>query len=128
MPTQESVFKELASIQSWPSVALVFGLVIVVGYCFRFWKSFPNEAIPAIVILTGAIGMMLLAEEHPKDIPARIWHTKNFIVGIIIGFLAWMAHNLVVSKIEDYLAAKFRFVDKLLNPPSPNGSPPDKSV
>lgn len=118
-----SIFNELVQIQSWPSVGLVFALVIIVGYCFRFWKSFPNEAIPAIVILTGAIGMMLLAEATPKDIAPRIWHTRNFIIGLTVGFVAWMAHALVVSKIEDFLATKFQVVDRLLNKPLPPPTP-----
>lgn len=114
-------FDQLTSIQSWPDVALTLGGVIIVGYCFRFWKKFPNEGIPAVVILTGAIFMMLLAPEHPKDVPARIWHTKNCLVGVIIGFIGWMGHNLIVSRIENWLATKFKTVDVLLSKTSSTG-------
>lgn len=115
----DNVFNELVKIQSWPNVALVFALVIVVGYCFRFWKNFPNEAIPAIVILTGAVGMMLLADVCPANIRPRIWHAKNAIIGLIIGFIAWMAHNLVVSRIEDWLASKSTVFFKLMSAKTP---------
>ena len=121
----ESIFSELVKIQSWPSVALVFALIIVVGYCLRFWPTFPNKAIPLVVILVGAMGMMLLSDATPKDINPRIWHTKNCIVGIIIGFVAWMTHNLVISKIEDYLSSKFPSVSNLLgSTPTPPPTPP----
>lgn len=125
----DSVIQELVKIQSWPNVALVFALVIIVGYCFRFWKNFPNEAIPVIVILTGAVGMMLLAEACPPNLKPRIWHAKNAIVGLIIGFLAWMAHNLVVSKVEDWLATKFTFVAKMFTTTTvPKDPPKDPTV
>lgn len=111
----DNFFSELSKIQSWPDVALVMALVIIVGYLFRFWRNFPNSAIPAIVILTGAVAMMLLAPEHPASMSARVWHVRNCIVGLIVGFVGWMGHNLVISKLEDWLATKFDFVGRLLN-------------
>lgn len=102
----ESAFKELLRIHSWPNVALVFGFVIVVGYCLRFWRWFPNDAIATVVILSGAIGMMLLAERAPEEIPARAWHMKNFIVGCIIGFVAWGAHAIIMKRFEEWVAER----------------------
>jgi len=121
----DSIFNELVKIQSWPTVGLVFALVIIVGYCLRFWKKFPNEAIPTVVILVGAVGMILISDGKPDDIPSRVWNTKNFIIGLIIGFIAWMAHNLVISKIEDFLSTKFAVVNKALGPKDPPPPPID---
>lgn len=120
----DSVFGELVKIQSWPTVGLVFALVIIVGYCLRFWKSFPNEAIPTVVILVGAVGMIMLSDAKPSDVAYRVWNTKNFVVGLIIGFIAWMMHNLVISKLEDFLSTKFTSVGKALGPKDPPEDPP----
>lgn len=113
-----NAFDTLTTIQSWPDAALALALVVIVGYCFRFWKWFPNAAIPTVVILTGAVAFMLLAPEHPKDVLARTWHVRNCIVGMTIGFIGWMAHNLIMSRIEDWLASKFKVMDALLSKPS----------
>ena len=123
----ETLFSELTKIQSWPTVALVLAFVVIVGYCFRFWRSFPNQAIPTIVILTGAVAMMLLAPERPASVSARVWHSRNCIVGLIIGFIAWVGHNLIVSRIEDWLASKFDSVAQLLNKGNGAAPPPPAS-
>lgn len=124
----DSIFSELIKVQSWPTVGLVFGLVIVVGYCFRFWKFFPNEAIPTVVILTGAIAALLLAPEHPANISGRVWHTRNFIVGLIVGFAAWMGHSLLISRLEDWLSSKFDSVGKLFGKSTGVTAPPPQNV
>lgn len=115
----ESVFTQLTTIQSWPDAALALSVVVITGYCFRFWKSFPNGGIPAVVILTGAAAFMVLAPEHPEAMPHRVWHARNCCVGLTIGFIGWLAHNLIVRHIEDWLAAKFESVNSLLNKPKP---------
>lgn len=120
----DSVFAELVKIQSWPAVGLVFAVVIIIGYCLRFWKKFPNELIPLIVIASGAFAMVMLSDSKPLDVPYRVWNTKNAIVGLIVGFIAWMAHNLVISKIEDFLSTKFAIVDKALGQKSDSGDKP----
>lgn len=122
----EEILNQLTKIQSWPSVALVFALVIIAGYCFRFWKSFPNEAIPTVVILLGAVCMMLLSDATPDKISARVWHTRNFIIGLTIGFIAWIVHNVVISRIEDYLSLKFPAVGNLLGGTAPQQNNKDQ--
>lgn len=116
-------FTQLTRIESWPNVGLALALVVIVGYCFRFWKSFPNQAIPAIVILTGAVAMMLLAPDRATNIPARVWHARNCIVGLIVGGIGWMGHNLIISRIEDYLASRFDSVAALFGKPLSKAAP-----
>lgn len=117
------MFDQLAKIQSWPAVGLVFALSIVVGYCFKFWPKFPNAAIPALVIIVGATINLLLAGQEPQGIPGTIWHTRQFIVGLIVGFLAWLAHNLVISKLEDWIGSAVPAIGKLLNKSSQAEAP-----
>ena len=110
----DSVFSQLVKIHSWPSVGMVFGIIIAVGYLLKFWPTFPNRAIPLVIIILGAGLMMLLADVTPVGIPARIWHTKNAVTGILIACLAWLIHNQAVRRLEDFLATKFNFVDQAL--------------
>lgn len=122
----------LDQIQGWSAAALVMGCCIVVGYALRFIKQFPNDGIPLAVILTGGLCMMLLADPRPSSVSMRIWTTRNLIVGLIIGFAAWMGHKLIISKIENFLMQKSDAIAKLLgaktgntdfiknpNPPTP---------
>ena len=124
----DSVFAELTKIQSWPAVGLVFDFCIVAGYCWKLarFKWFSNEAIPPIVILTGALAMLLLGGDHPENISGLVWRTRQFIVGSIIGFSAWLSHALILSRVEDYLGGIFPPINRLLNPkpPGPPGGIP----
>ena len=121
----DSVFGELVKIQSWPTVGLVFAVVIIVGYCLRFWKWFPNDGIPVAVIVTGAAAMLLVSDGRPDNIGWRVWNVKLCFTGLIIGFIAWMMHNLVISKIEDFLSTKFASVNRALGPKDPPPPPVD---
>ncbi len=114
METAENILSQLDKIQGWSVAALVLGCCIAVGYMLRVIKSFPNEAIPVVVILTGALSMLLLADPRPTAMSARIWTTRNFIVGLILGLTAWMGHKIIVSKIEDFLIKKSDAVARLL--------------
>ena len=65
-----SVFDQLTAIQSWPAVGLAFALCIIIGYCFKLWPTFPNAAIPAIVVASGAIWTVLLGDAIPASVGA----------------------------------------------------------
>lgn len=97
----------LDKIQGLSAGALVLFSAIVVGYCLKFIKTFPNQAIPIVVILWSAIAMLFIADPRATTMPARVWSTRNLLTGLIDGLLAWLLHNLVLSKVEDWLAAKF---------------------
>ena len=97
----------LDKIQGLSAVALVCFSCVVIGYVLRFIKAFPNDGIPVVVILWGAVAMLMLADPRPTDMPARIWTVRNLFVGLIIGFVAWLLHKVVLSKLEDYIATKF---------------------
>lgn len=119
----KTIFDQLTGIQSWPTVGLVFALCIIVGYCFKFWPKFPNAAIPAIVIIVGATINLLLAGQEPSGIPNTVWHTKQFIVGLIVGFAAWMAHNLLISRVENWLSTAVPSIGALMDKSSQSKPP-----
>src|SRR5262249_39399457 len=96
----------LDKIQGLPAAALVCFGCIVFGYILRFIKPFPNQGIPVAVILTGAVGMLLLADPRASSMPARIWTMRNLLVGLIIGFVAWMLHKFVLTRVEKWIASK----------------------
>lgn len=122
--TSETVFDQLIKIQSWPSVGLVFALCIIAGYGWKCLKLswFPNEAIPPMVFVNGALAQLILGGPPPEGVPWYVWHTRQFIVGLIIGFVAWLSHNLVIKRLEDWIAGQSPTVAKLLG--KTNGTPP----
>lgn len=85
-----------------PSGVLVFLGCIAVGYLLRSIKRFPNDGIPLTVVLIGCILFMLVAPDQ-IGVTRRIWLTKNFLFGLIIGLSSWMIHKIVLSKVEDRL-------------------------
>lgn len=107
METLNSLLLWLDKIQGLSAVALVFFSCIVVGYVFRFIKSFPNNGIPVVVILWGALLMMFIADPRAASMPARVWTARNISVGLIIGTVAWISHKIILSRLEDFLISKF---------------------
>lgn len=111
METLNTILSALDKIQGLSAVALVFFSCIVIGYVLRFVKAFPNNAIPVVVILWGALAMLFIADPRATTMPARIWTARNVFVGLIIGFVAWFTHKIVLSRLEDMIASKFNLGD-----------------
>lgn len=121
MQTINDLFGLLDKIQGWGIPPIVVAVCIIFGYILKCIKKFPNDAIPLVVIIAGAIGMLILSPPTPQGSVVRAWHFRNFSIGLIFGFVAWMIHNIMLSRIEDYLSTKFQFVGNLLgkNPDPP---------
>lgn len=100
------ILSYLDKLEGLPAAALIFLACIALGYMLRFIKPFPNSAIPVVVILFGALSMLFLADARPTTMPARIWTVRNLLVGLIIGFAAWIAHKLILSRIENLIGSK----------------------
>jgi hypothetical protein len=99
----------IESAQNLPGWALSALFVIAVGYVLRRIKSFPNEAIPTICLLLGSILTLLLAPPAPAAYKAFQWRLVNFIIGGVIGLLAWLFHNQILKRLED----KFPFLKNM---------------
>lgn len=127
----ESMLDALANllnrVNGLPAAGIVLLSCWVVGYALRFWKKFPNEGIPVAVILWGGAFNPLLADLN-SQMGWRIWFVKNLLVGLVIGFLAWLVHNLVLAKLEDWLTSKVPALPVLRDkPPQPIPQPDDKA-
>lgn len=127
----DSFLKILDNIQGLSAAALVALSCIVVGYALRFIKRFPNDGIPVVVILWGALAMLFIADPRATTMPARIWTARNIMVGLIIGALSWLVHKIVLSRIENLIASKvpsmagttfFNQKDTQPNPPADPGT------
>lgn len=119
----------LDQIQGLPAIALVFISCIVAGYLWRFlpFKWANNDSTPAIVILWGAFAFSAIADPRASNMPLRVWFIRNLLIGLSVGFIAWMTHNAVLKKIEDWLVAKFPgFGDTAFfrQPPKDSAPPP----
>lgn len=105
--TIDQVIAWLNKLNGAPAVALVFLSCIVLGYILRFIKRFPNDGIPVAVVLWGGIVMSIIADTRPSNQSLRVWIVRNVLVGMGIGFFAWLAHKLLISKIEDWIGNMF---------------------
>lgn len=107
MNTIESILQWLDKLQGLPAIALVFISCVITGYTLRFIKRFPNDGIPVAVVLWGAVAMLVIADPRASTVPPRIWIMRNLLIGFALGFVAWLIHKALLSKIEDWIAAKF---------------------
>jgi hypothetical protein len=103
-----------------PAGVLVFGACIALGYAIKMTERIHNTAIPLVVMLAGVVLFALMAPTKLETEVLRIWLVKNVCVGWIIGFGAWMAHKLVLKKIEDKLG--------MFSDPPKEGTPPVGSL
>lgn len=84
-----------------PAGVLVVLLSICLGYLLRGIRVFENRFIPLVVVIASTILFMLLSPTREAGTPLRIWLTRNFIIGFILGFVAWGLHKLILQHIED---------------------------
>lgn len=118
------ILKEFEQIQNWSNAGLTAVCCLGMGYVWKVCrlKWFPNDAIPAIVCLTG-IFLFVAFSGHAKAQPDLSWHIRAGAVGFVIGFTTVLIHTFAIKKLEAVLAEKFGIVASLLNTPKP--PPPD---
>jgi hypothetical protein len=123
MDQLENLLKVLDKIQGLSAVALVCFTCIVVGYALKFVKSFPNNAIPLVVIMWGAVAMLFLADPRPTTMSPRIWTARNFSVGLLIGALAWGIHYWALSYLETWIKGLLPRAKPVDTPPEQDKTP-----
>ena len=84
-----------------PAGLLVVFISICIGYLLRGIRVFENRFIPLAVVIASTTLFMLLSPTRDAETPLRIWLTRNFIIGFILGFAAWASHKLILQHIED---------------------------
>ena len=103
-----------------PAGVLVIFLSIALGYLLKGISVFQNRFIPLAVVIASTTLFMLLAPERDAATPLRIWLTRNFIIGFILGFVAWATHKLIFQHVEDKVPGLKQWIsqdDKESNPP-----------
>lgn len=96
----ELVGRAIYGLYGLPGYMLVFLSCLVVGFIFKRIRAFPNDGIPALICLWGAVFNILVAEECKDGCNHRIWVARSLLIGIIIGFLAWRSHKYVKKKFQ----------------------------
>lgn len=93
-------------------LGLTFALVVAIGYLIRLVPWVANKYIPLLAPVVGGVLLPLIA---PAGFVGAAWKNPTVVLviyGIIVGVVAWVAHALIISRIEDMLASKFPAVGK----------------
>ena len=97
IPYWDQAIKWSESLMGAPAALLVVLVCIAAGYVLKMIQVFPNRFIPLCVMLIGAAFLMMMTWVAKSEIPVL---TRNFCVGFVLGFIAWMLHRLVLKRIE----------------------------
>lgn len=109
----ETLLKLNDQLAGAPSGVLLVIFAISLGYLLKTIAAFPNRYIPLVVVAFCTIGFLIIAPARPADMELRIYLGRNFLIGFIIGFLAWTFHAQILKRWVDPKL----FSDK--QPPSP---------
>jgi hypothetical protein len=84
-----------------PGWALTVLACIVIGYVLKGVKCFPNGVIPVFVIFAGCILGVFFAGVEPAKYNHLEWLVRNGVIGIILGFIAWVLHAQLIKRVEE---------------------------
>jgi hypothetical protein len=86
-------------IQSAPISVVTIIFLNGLGYGLKFIPWIPNRAIPLALMLCGALTMMFLAPVPTGRNPLVLLG----LMGWIFGCIAWVAHAVVLRRLEKFL-------------------------
>lgn len=122
----EQILKALADINTYLDGAPVYVVTclgcLIVGYALRAAKRFPNDAIPLCVIGAGGLIYLLMAPVADGQ-TLRGWVVKSIVCGMFWGLVTWLAHNVIISKVEEFAVARFPILRGLLGQPAAETKP-----
>jgi len=93
-----------AKLLDLPAGVLVALFSITIGYVLKSAQFFPNNRIPVVVVVIASIMFPILqfcAYAAKGDYDLWLWVPKNFVVGAIIGFIAWAFHAQILKRFVD---------------------------
>jgi hypothetical protein len=91
----------LGKLYGLPGYVLVALSCIVLGYILRAARSFPNGAIPLACVLWAATLTPILSDATPAGVSHTEWRLRCALIGMVVGFCAWVFHRAVLSRFED---------------------------
>lgn len=91
----------LNSVYGLPGHVLVGLTCVILGYMLRFYRKFPNDAIPLVCILWGMVFNPLLADERVAGSSMRLWLVRNVLTGFVTGAVAWAIHAKIIKRFEE---------------------------
>ena len=109
-----------------PSILLVAILCLMLGYILVYSRSFPNRAVPLVVIFAGAAIMPLMSDFKNSPYGLRVWLLRNIVVGAIIGALTWVLHSMLLIRIP-WLKAALESNNSDLKEPEPKPETPKQT-
>lgn len=89
-------------VQTAPPVVLIILFLNAVGLMLKR-SSLPNNAIPWVIVLIGAVLTSLLAPVPTGRNPMLLLA----LMGCLFGVIAWLAHALILRRLEKFLPAGF---------------------
>jgi hypothetical protein len=111
------IIKEFENIQNYGNATLTAILCLAIGYVWRGmkFKWFPNEAIPAILVLfVGPITFSVLSSATAPEKHLVNWYFRAALVGAAVGFAVTLVHNYAIKGLEEWLGSKVSFIGNLL--------------
>lgn len=108
MSTFDGYFQAALNTPYW---LVAIGVCLACGYAIRRLRPEWKEAIPLICLLVAAILTMFLAPPAPITAVAWRWRLLNFSIGAVLGLIAWLAHKLLLKKLE----AKYPWIKDFLD-------------
>jgi hypothetical protein len=114
----ETLIKLNDQLAGAPAGVLVVFFCIAIGYLLKGISLFRNRYIPLVVVVCSTGLFMALSPTREPNVLLRIWLTRNFIVGFILGFAAWALHKALLQHIEDKIPGLRDWISKN-EPPGP---------
>jgi uncharacterized membrane protein YsdA (DUF1294 family) len=114
------ILKWVTDLYGLPASVLVGLSSIVFGYMLRAAKWFKNDNIP-LACSAWCMFFTVMLGDYTRGGEA-VWRQagKQMLVGMIVGFGAWMAHGLVLKRIEEkFPALKDMLGEGAGDPPKP---------
>lgn len=108
-------------LQVAPAWFMVVAASIVIGYILKLWKLFPNQLIPVCVV-PAAIAIEIALMWPARQQPLGSWFVRQGIVGMVLGFAAWVLHRAILHRFED----KFPWLKQAVQDSGFDSTPPFK--
>jgi hypothetical protein len=115
----ETLVKLNDQLDGAPAGLLIVFFCIAIGYLLKGIACFQNRFIPLIVVICSTTMFILLAPTREAVVPLRIWLTRNFLIGFILGFAAWALHKVILQHIEDKIPGLKQWISQDDKPTTP---------